>query len=81
MIAFYAIGIIAASWHFSYGLWLFAAKWGITTGERARRRFGYLCLALCLGLVSIGALSMYGFLSRPTQPLESSSSSENIVMR
>jgi len=46
MIAFYALGIIAASWHFSYGLWLFAAKWGITTGERARRRFGYVCLAL-----------------------------------
>jgi len=65
MIAFYAIGIIAASWHFSYGLWLFAAKWGITTGERARCRLGYLCLALALGLVSIGAASMYGFLSTP----------------
>ncbi|HKM48706.1 MAG TPA: hypothetical protein VJX69_14030, partial [Terriglobales bacterium] len=81
MIAFYAVGIIAASWHFSYGLWLFAAKWGITTGERARRRFGYLCLALALGLVSIGAASMYGFLKTPLQPLDSSSSSENIVMR
>jgi succinate dehydrogenase / fumarate reductase, cytochrome b subunit len=79
MIAFYAVGIIAASWHFSYGLWLFAAKWGITTGERARRRFGYVCLALALGLVSIGAASMYGFLSRPRQPLDSGS--ENIVMR
>ncbi len=81
MIAFYAVGIIAASWHFSYGLWLFAAKWGITTGERARRRFGYLCLALALGLVSIGAASMYGFLSRPYQPLDSNAASENIVMR
>jgi succinate dehydrogenase / fumarate reductase cytochrome b subunit len=80
MIAFYAVAIIAASWHFSYGLWLFAAKWGITTGERARRRFGYLCLALALGLVSIGAASMYGFLSRPQEPLNSSAS-ENIVMR
>ena len=74
-------GIIAASWHFSYGLWLFAAKWGITTGERARRRLGYLCLALALGLVSIGAISMYGFLKTPQQPLDSTSSSENIVMR
>jgi succinate dehydrogenase / fumarate reductase cytochrome b subunit len=81
MIAFYAIGIIAASWHFSYGLWLFAAKWGITTGEHARRRFGYLCLALALGLVSIGAASMYGFLSAPPQPLDSDSGSENITMR
>jgi succinate dehydrogenase / fumarate reductase cytochrome b subunit len=81
MIAFYFVGIIAASWHFSYGLWLFAAKWGITTGENARRRLGYICLALALGLVSIGGLSMYGFLSAPPQPLDSSSSSENIVMR
>ena len=34
MIAFYAVGIIAASWHFSYGLWLFAAKWGITVRRK-----------------------------------------------
>ena len=79
MIAFYAVGIIAASWHFSYGLWLFAAKWGITTGKNARRRFGYVCLALALGLGSIGALSMYGFLSRPAQP--DSNSADRIVMR
>jgi len=81
MIAFYAVGIIAASWHFSYGLWLFAAKWGITTGEKARRRFGYICLALAFGLISIGAVSMIGFLRTPPQSLDSSSGSENIVMR
>ena len=80
MVLFYAAGIIAASWHFSYGLWLFAAKWGITTGERARRRFGYICLALALGLILIGAASMYGFLKTPYQPSDPSST-ENIVMR
>jgi succinate dehydrogenase / fumarate reductase cytochrome b subunit len=80
MIAFYAAGIIAACWHFSYGLWLFAAKWGITTGETARRRFGYLCLALALGLVALGAASMYGFLSRPSQPLDTNTM-ESVVMR
>lgn len=79
-IAFYAVGIIAASWHFSYGLWLFAAKWGITTGEKARRRFGYVCLALALGLVSIGAASMYGFLRAPYHPVETNVP-ENVVMR
>lgn len=80
MVAFYAVGIIAASWHFSYGLWLFAAKWGITTGERARRRFGYICAALALGLILIGAISVYGFLRAPYQPAENNST-ENIVMR
>jgi succinate dehydrogenase / fumarate reductase cytochrome b subunit len=81
MVAFYIVGIIAASWHFSYGLWLFAAKWGITTGENARRRLGYVCLVLYLGLISIGALSMYGFLKTPPQPLDSDSGSTNVVMR
>jgi succinate dehydrogenase / fumarate reductase, cytochrome b subunit len=80
MIAFYAVGIVAASWHFCYGLWLFAAKWGITTGEKARRRFGYVCLLLALGLVSIGAASLYGFLRVPYRPPDTSAS-ENIVMR
>jgi succinate dehydrogenase / fumarate reductase cytochrome b subunit len=81
MVAFYAVGIIAASWHFSYGLWLFAAKWGITTGERARRRFGYICAALALGLILIGAISVYGFFRAPYQPASESNSTENIVMR
>ena len=79
MVAFYAIGIVAASWHFSYGLWLFAAKWGITTGDRARRWFGYVCLLLAVGLISIGAASMYGFLTTPYHPVESGAS-QNIVM-
>ncbi len=42
-VAAYVIGITAASWHFSYGVWLFAAKWGITVGEQARKK-----LRLCL---------------------------------
>lgn len=78
MIAFYAVGIIAASWHFCYGLWLFAAKWGITTGEKARRRFGYVCLVLAIGLVAIGAASMYGFLK---VPYHSGTNTNEIVMR
>jgi succinate dehydrogenase / fumarate reductase cytochrome b subunit len=81
MIAFYCVGIIAASWHFSYGLWLFAAKWGITTGENARRRFGYVCAALALGLVLLGGMSMNGFFKTPLQPLDTNPSSQNIVMR
>jgi succinate dehydrogenase / fumarate reductase cytochrome b subunit len=81
MVAFYCVGIIAASWHFSYGLWLFAAKWGITVGEKARQRFGYLCAALALGLILLGGISMTGFFRTPPQPLDTGSGSENIVMR
>lgn len=80
MIAFYAIAIVAASWHFCYGIWLFCAKWGITTGEVARRRLGYLCVVLALGLIALGAASLYGFLSTPRLPLDPNAP-DNIAMR
>ena len=35
MLAIYVIAMIAICWHFAYGVWLFAAKWGITPGDRA----------------------------------------------
>jgi len=78
-VTFYAVGILCASWHFAYGLWLFAAKWGITTGEHARRRFGYVCLLIALLFISAGAATMYSFLNTPLQPPESPGTS--IVMR
>src|SRR5665213_4373234 len=37
MLAIYVIAMIAICWHFAYGIWLFAAKWGITPGEKSRR--------------------------------------------
>ena len=80
-VAFYAVGIVCASWHFAYGLWLFAAKWGITTGDRARRRFGYVCFAIGLIFVLVGAITMRAFLMTPRQPLESDSGSSSFVMR
>jgi len=81
MVAFYVVGIIAASWHFCYGLWLFAAKWGITVGENARRRFGYVCLLLALGLITLGGASLYGFLSTPRQPLDANAPENIAVIR
>ena len=78
-VAFYAIGILCASWHFAYGIWLFAAKWGITTGESARRKFGYVCLLIGLLFVGVGAATMYSFLNTPIQPMETSGTS--FVMR
>ena len=65
LVAFAVVGIVAASWHFSYGLWLFAAKWGFTVGENARRKFGYVCLALAIALVGMGLYSIAGFIKTP----------------
>jgi succinate dehydrogenase / fumarate reductase cytochrome b subunit len=62
VVAFYFVGMIAASWHFAYGIWLFCAKWGITPGENAQRRLGYLCTVIGLAMASLGVYSMVGFL-------------------
>jgi succinate dehydrogenase / fumarate reductase cytochrome b subunit len=59
MLAIYVIAMIATTWHFSYGIWLFAAKWGITPGERARKRFGYGCAAFGTALCLMGLISIY----------------------
>ncbi len=61
MLAVYVIAMIAVCWHFSYGIWLFAAKWGITPGVKARKRFGYVCLALGIVLAGMGLASIYAF--------------------
>ncbi len=61
MLAVYVIAMIAVCWHFAYGVWLFAAKWGITPGNTARRRFGYVCLALGILLAVMGIASIYAF--------------------
>jgi succinate dehydrogenase / fumarate reductase cytochrome b subunit len=59
MLAIYVIAMIATTWHFAYGIWLFAAKWGITPGDRARKRFGYVCGAFGAALCLMGLASIY----------------------
>jgi succinate dehydrogenase cytochrome b subunit len=71
LLTFYAVGLVAASWHFAYGIWLFAAKWGLTTGEKARQRFLKLCLAFFFILSLVGVTSLYSLRTRfPQQPTD-----------
>ena len=70
-VAAYVIGIVAASWHFSYGIWLFAAKWGFTVGDNARRKFGVVCAGLAVILVATGIFTIRGFLNTPPVPAPS----------
>jgi len=60
-LAFYVVGIVAASWHFGYGIWLFAAKWGLVLGGRARRRFGIFCTGLTLTFIVVGMVTLRAF--------------------
>ena len=59
LLLFYVIGLVAASWHFAYGLWLFTAKWGIVSGEKAQKRFLAVCLAFFLVMSGVGLAALY----------------------
>ncbi|HEU5457406.1 MAG TPA: succinate dehydrogenase [Terracidiphilus sp.] len=61
ILTFYIVAMIAICWHFSYGVWLFAAKWGITPGVQSRRRFGYVCAAAGVLLCIMGLASIWAF--------------------
>ena len=59
MLIIYVIAMIATTWHFAYGIWLFAAKWGITPGDNARKRFGYVCAGVGTVLCVMGLMSIF----------------------
>ncbi|HEY6252661.1 MAG TPA: succinate dehydrogenase [Candidatus Angelobacter sp.] len=60
-LAFYIVGIVAASWHFAYGLYLFCAKWGITVSDKSRKRFGMVCGAIAVVFIVVGLATLAAF--------------------
>ena len=68
LFVFYIVGLIAASWHFAYGIWLFSAKWGIVSGERGQKGLLRLCMAFFLLMSVVGLASLYTFRNRFRQP-------------
>jgi succinate dehydrogenase / fumarate reductase cytochrome b subunit len=71
ILAVYIIAMIATTWHFAYGIWLFAAKWGITPGTQARRRSGYVCALIGVLLCVIGLASIYAVVVKyPNAPAD-----------
>jgi succinate dehydrogenase / fumarate reductase cytochrome b subunit len=55
---FYVIGVLAAVYHLSNGLWTLGITWGLWLTEGAMRRAGYICtgFGLVLGFVGLSAL-------------------------
>ncbi len=64
----YVIGVVTASWHFGYGLFLFAAKWGVVTGEKARKRAQVAGIAIALVFMVVGIATISSFYKYATQP-------------
>ena len=63
-LAIYVVGVTAASWHFGYGLFLFAAKWGIVTGAKAQKRAQSGGIAVSVLLVLVGRFTIYAFTAK-----------------
>ena len=76
MFLFYVVGLIAASWHFAYGIWLFCAKWGIVSGDKARKRFLVVCLAFFFVLTGAGLASLTSFRSHAQQATDPAGASQ-----
>ncbi len=64
-VVFYFIGLACVSFHFAYGVWLFAAKWGFVVGQQGRRRFAVVCLVFGLALAAVASGSVYAFITTP----------------
>lgn len=60
-LAFYVIGITAASWHFAYGLYLFCAKWGITVSDRSRKAMGVVSVVIAITFIAVGLATVSAF--------------------
>ncbi|MCY0875225.1 MAG: succinate dehydrogenase cytochrome b558 subunit [Firmicutes bacterium] len=58
---FILLGVIAATFHFSNGLWSFMVHWGITVGPRAQRISGVVMLALFVILAFVGVDALITF--------------------
>lgn len=60
-LAFYIVGITAASWHFGYGLFLFCAKWGIAVSEKSRRWVARAGVAIAVLFIVVGLFTVRAF--------------------
>lgn len=57
----YAVGVLAASYHFCYGIWNFCIRWGITVSDRAQIAVQRFSFSLFLLVTAIGWLALLGF--------------------
>ncbi len=61
-IIFYVMGLTATLFHFSNGLWGFAVNWGIITGPRVQKVFGYLTIFFFIMINLAGYRMMFAFI-------------------
>lgn len=57
----YLIGVLAAVFHFSNGLWSFLVSWGITVGPKAQRISSYICMGVFVVVSALFILALVAF--------------------
>lgn len=58
----YLIGILCATYHFSYGIWGFCIRWGITVNPASQRRLWKFSQGAFVVLLILGWSALAGFL-------------------
>ncbi len=57
----YIIGVIAATFHFSNGMWAFLVSWGITVGPRAQKISSFIWMGVFVIVAALFLLSLVAF--------------------
>lgn len=59
--AFYALGILSASFHLANGLWGFTYAWGLVTGQKSQDMVWKACMGVGLAVFLMGMNALAGF--------------------
>lgn len=57
----YILGVIASSYHLSYGIWNFCIRWGITISDRAQQATARFAAGAFVALTLLGWAALVGF--------------------
>lgn len=70
ILAIYMVGILASSYHLSYGIWNICVRWGITISEQAQVRVQKFSFVMFIGVTLLGWGALGGFLIHKAAPEE-----------
>ncbi|WP_068773948.1 succinate dehydrogenase cytochrome b558 subunit [Paenibacillus sp. FJAT-26967] len=69
LLTVYVIGVLAASFHFTNGMWSFLVSWGITVGPRAQRISSIIWMVLFVAMAAMFIASLVAFMDPQFQEL------------
>lgn len=70
VVTFYALGVLAASYHLFNGVWNFCIRWGITISDTAQKRLNTLSWIGFILLTALGWIALAGFFLHEPVPLK-----------